>query len=229
MTAFPNTRVEARRSRRLERRRPGASAPRVLIALTNDPALSRAVQELVASGIEVGIVQTAQALIDELLQHASAIALIDSATVDMPIEALVDAIASQFPDLRLLVAGHSTEQNLLATRIAKQSVFRFVHKPASAQRLKLFLDAVGRQSDATRVAAAPQVASGWSREASGARRFPLSAVDSSRGTLGIGIAVLAGHCHWPVDALLRRRDAGCEVTGRRNGRRLTQPPHRPAT
>ena len=105
--------------------------PRVLIALTNDPALSRAVQELVASGIEVGIVQSAQALSDELVQHASAIALIDCATVDAPIDALVDAISRQFPELRLLVAGHSADQNLLATRIAKQTVFRFVHKPAS--------------------------------------------------------------------------------------------------
>ncbi len=39
----------------------------------------------------------------------------------------------------------------------EQTVFRFVHKPASAQRLKLFLDAVGRQSDAPRPATPPQV------------------------------------------------------------------------
>jgi TonB family protein len=126
----------------------------VLIALTNDPALSRAVQELVAGGIEVGIVQSAQALCDELLQHSSAIALIDSATVDTPIDALVDAINGQFPDLRLLVAGHSTEQTLLASRIERQKVFRFVHTPASSQRLKLFLDSVGRHSDAPRPVAA---------------------------------------------------------------------------
>ncbi len=42
----------------------GRAVPRVLIALTNDAALSRAVQELVGSGIEVGIVQTARALSD---------------------------------------------------------------------------------------------------------------------------------------------------------------------
>lgn len=152
VTAYPNTNgVDAAAGQ--ERRRQGQAAPRVLIALTNDPSLSRAVQELVASGIEVGIVQTAQALSDELVQHASAIALIDCATIDTPIEALVDAISAQFPDLRLLVAGHSAEQNLLATRIARQTVFRFVHKPASAQRLKLFVDAVGRQSDAPRTSA----------------------------------------------------------------------------
>jgi hypothetical protein len=149
VTAYPNTNgVDAAAGQ--DRRRQGQAVPRVLIALTNDPALSRAVQELVASGIEVGIVQSAQALSDELLQHASAIALIDCATVDAPIDSLVDAIARQFPDLRLLVAGHSADQNLLATRIERQTVFRFVHKPASAQRLKLFLDAVGRQADAPR-------------------------------------------------------------------------------
>jgi TonB family protein len=187
LTAFPNTRVEEAAAG-LERRRPGASAPRVLIALTSDPALSRAVQELVGSGIEVGVVQTAQALIDELLQHASATALIDSATVDMPIEALVDTISGQFPDLRLLVAGHSTEQNLLATRIAKQSVFRFVHKPASAQRLKLFLDAVSRQSDAARLAAPAAQPPGRARPA--VRTASAFGGGMNPRTLGIGIAVL---------------------------------------
>jgi TonB family protein len=152
VTAYPNNRGEEAAAGS-DRRRSTAPATRVLIALTNDPALSRAVQELVATGIEVGIVQTAQALCDELVQHSSAIALIDSATVDTPIDALVDAIAGQFPDLRLLVAGHSTEQTLLATRIEKQKVFRFVHKPASSQRLKLFLDSVGRHSDMPRPAA----------------------------------------------------------------------------
>ena len=149
MTAYPNTNgLDAAAGQ--DRRRQGQAVPRVLIALTNDPALSRAVQELVASGIEVGIVQTTQALSDELVQHASAIALIDCATVEAPIEALVDAIAKQFPEMRLLVAGHSADQNLLTSRIARQTVFRFVHKPASSQRLKLFLDAVGRQTDAPR-------------------------------------------------------------------------------
>ena len=104
MTTYPNNRGEEAPAGS-DRRRSAAPAARVLIALTNDPALSRAVQELVASGIEVGIVQSAQALCDELVQHSSAIALVDSATVDTPIDALVDAINGQFPDLRLLFEG----------------------------------------------------------------------------------------------------------------------------
>jgi protein TonB len=189
VTAYPNTHgVDAAGQ---DRRRQGQPAPRVLIALTNDPALSRAVQELVASGIEVGIVQTAQALSDELVQHASAIALVDCATVDAPIEALVDAIAAQFPDLRLLVAGHSTEQNLLATRIAKQTVFRFVHKPASAQRLKLFLDAVGRQSDSPRpgTPSAADAAVSVAKPAAKARAKPLAGGGSKSRLTGVAIGV----------------------------------------
>ncbi len=194
MTAYSNTNgVDAAGGP--DRRRQGQPAPRVLIALTNDPALSRAVQELVASGIEVGIVQSAQALSDELVQHASAIALIDCATVDAPIEALVDAISKQFPDLRLLVAGHSAEQNLLATRIERQTVFRFVHKPASSQRLKLFLDAVGRQSDAPRTGTAPSESTRGAAPAVKVRATPgtgLGGGSKSRLTgmaIGIGIVL----------------------------------------
>jgi protein TonB len=45
-----------------------------------------------------------------------------------------------------MVAGHAAEQNVLATRISQQKVFRFVHKPASPQRLKLFIDAATTQT-----------------------------------------------------------------------------------
>lgn len=123
-----------------------ATSVRNLIALTNDAALQRALEELALGDAAVSIVVVAdmRALTDELMQQDSASALIDAAAVDAPIDAAVDAITSQFPDLRLMVAGHSAEQNMLATRISDQSVFRFVHKPASPQRLRLFLDAAAR-------------------------------------------------------------------------------------
>jgi protein TonB len=119
---------------------------RSLIALTNDPALQKALEELAAGDAAVSIVVVAdmRALTDEVMQQSSAAAMIDAASVDAPIDAAVDAITSQFPDLRLMVAGHSAEQTMLATRISNQSVFRFVHKPASPQRLRLFLDAATR-------------------------------------------------------------------------------------
>jgi len=124
-----------------------APQQRRLIALTTDPALNRALQELASGDVAVSIVGDMRSLTDELMQHASATALIDAAALDAPVEGAVDAINTQFPDLRLMIAGHGAEQTMLAARIANQSVFRFVHKPASPQRLRLFLDAAARPTE----------------------------------------------------------------------------------
>jgi len=129
---------------------------RQLITLTNDSALIRALQELSSDNVAVHVVSDMRALSDELLQHSGAVALIDAGSLDAPIEGAVDAVTTQFPDLRLMIAGHSAEQNALARRIADQSVFRFVHKPASPQRLKLFLDAAARPTELQRGRAAPE-------------------------------------------------------------------------
>lgn len=131
----------------------GASpaAARRLVALTDDAALTRSLEELTATGIDVSVVSNAEALCDELLQSNSTVALVDSTTLQDPLEGLIDALATQFPDLRLLVAGHGAVQTQLATRIARGRVFRFVHKPASAQRLKLFVDAASRPAEPQRV------------------------------------------------------------------------------
>ena len=52
--------------------------------------------------------------------------------------------------MRLLVAGGSLEQGLLSSRIKSLRVYRFVHKPVSAQRLKLFIDVANRPGEAVR-------------------------------------------------------------------------------
>jgi protein TonB len=149
LTAYPNRRGEdadlpgeANRVRTIPQRQ--------LVTLTNDSALIRALQELSSDNVAVHVVSDMRTLSDELLQHAGAVALIDASALDIPIEGAVDAITTQFPDLRLMIAGHSAEQNALARRIADQSVFRFVHKPASPQRLKLFLDAAARPMESSR-------------------------------------------------------------------------------
>jgi len=128
----------------MEISRTPASNQRQLVALTTDSALIRALQDLATDGTPVFILSDLRALSDELLQHAGAVALIDASSLDAPIDGVVDAFSTQFPDLRLLVAGQTPDQTMLTRRIASQAVFRFVHKPASPQRLKLFLDAAAR-------------------------------------------------------------------------------------
>ncbi len=124
---------------------------RRLIALTRDDALIHSLEELTASGLDVCVVADAGSLSDELLDDLSSTALIDADATAAPLDGFVDALITQFPTLRLLVAGHSTEQNMLATRIASGRVCRFVHKPASAQRLKLMIDAASRPADPQRI------------------------------------------------------------------------------
>jgi TonB family protein len=128
------------------------ASPRRVVALTQDASLARALEELAAMNLAVVQVHSTEALAEELLAGTPAIALIDSAALSRPLDQLVDQLAAQFPDQRLIVAGHGLEQSLLATRIAQGQVFRFVHKPASAQRLKLFVDAANRPTDAARAA-----------------------------------------------------------------------------
>ncbi len=162
---------------------------RALIALTNDPLLIKALQEL-ASGnynVNVSVVSELRGLSDELLQQTGATALIDAAALEAPLDAVIDTLHNQLPDLRLMIAGGSAEQQQLATRIADQSVFRFVHKPASPARLKLFLDAAARPERRLGTAVAPPAAG----------REPLARIEtavlgkSPRTVAIIGMAVIA--------------------------------------
>jgi TonB family protein len=130
---------------------------RGLVALTSDAPLVRALQELNSDGFSVSVVSDMQRLTDQLLQRTGDVALIDAAGLDTPASEIVDIISRQLPDLRIMVAGHSADQQQLGSRLANKTVFRFVHKPASAARLKLLLDAAGRPEERA-VAAAPVAA-----------------------------------------------------------------------
>lgn len=123
---------------------------RRVLALTHDLALSRALEELAAFGFGIVQLESLDALIEEVMRAGPAVVLLDAEILTRPVENVVDRLNVQFPDVRLIVAGHGADQASLATRIAQGSVFRFLHKPASAQRLKLFVDAAGRPLDAAR-------------------------------------------------------------------------------
>ena len=151
MTAYPNRYGE---DDAMPETRIQGAAQRQLVALTTDSALIRALQDLTGDGTAVFVLSDVRALSDELMQRTGAVALIDAGSLDAPIDGVVDAFSTQFPDLKLLVAGHTPDQSALTRRIASQTVFRFVHKPVSPQRLKLFLDAAARP-DAPRGQLAP--------------------------------------------------------------------------
>lgn len=115
--------------------------------MTHDPALIAALQELQSGGHSVEVVEDLRGLADQLMQPDAGLALLDAQALGVPSDAAVDALKNQFPEALLMVAGHATEQTLLASRIAEQKVFRFIHKPASAQRLRLFVEAALHSGD----------------------------------------------------------------------------------
>jgi TonB family protein len=115
-----------------------------LVVLTRDAAL---VETLKVLGPEHNIV-TVDAESDfagELLGKQTGVAIIDVAAASSPVEQLAEKLKSQFPDLVLIVAGRLEHQSALAARITDGTIYRFLHKPVSEQRVKLFVDAAWRR------------------------------------------------------------------------------------
>lgn len=71
--------------------------------------------------------------------------ILDAGTVPTPIDRLAERLGAQFPDLVLIVAGGVDDQSALASQITNGTVYRFLHKPASEQRVRLFVDAAWRR------------------------------------------------------------------------------------
>jgi TonB family protein len=174
------------------------NAARRLIVLTRDPALEGALEGMGAD-VPLLVVDALAQLTDELMQRGAVSALLDIHALDAPVDAVVDALAAQFPDLRLMVAGQAADQSLLATRISEQTVFRFVHKPASPQRLKLFLDAAFRtplRQEARRSAPPPVPGTAQNDAGQPSGGGPLRSGALPYVLIGLVAAAIAGTAGW---------------------------------
>jgi TonB family protein len=116
-----------------------------LLALTQDAqlldalrAVSDSAHELCSAGSEIDF----SAL---LLKHHAGVAVLDCAAITSPVAQLTQRLVAQFPDLVLIVSGGIDEQTLLSAQIADGSVHRFLHKPVSEQRVRLFVEAARRR------------------------------------------------------------------------------------
>src|SRR5882757_5650162 len=115
-----------------------------LVVLTRDKAL---VETLSVLGAEHSVVtvEAESDLAGELLAKQIGVAIIDAAAASTAVERLTERLKSQFPDLVLIVAGRLDDQSGLAAQITSGTVYRFLHKPVSEQRVKLFVDAAWRR------------------------------------------------------------------------------------
>jgi TonB family protein len=115
-----------------------------LIVLSRDAALRDTLQVL-GNDHDVFTVGAEADLAAQLLSEHAGVVILDAASVSSPIERLTERLKSQFPDLVLIVAGGIDDQSSLAAQITNGTVYRFLHKPVSEQRVRLFVDAAWRR------------------------------------------------------------------------------------
>jgi periplasmic protein TonB len=173
--------------------------PCAIVALSDDPLLLEALAGAAFEGGSVSSSPSSDRFIDQLVANGAGIALIDAASVNTPLKSFLATLREQFPQLLLLLTGPAQLQAQFSAQLADGSLFRFVHKPASSQRLRLFIDAATRQLAAPVAGAAPQAA----RTARAASHPP--AVKSTGGgpsgllIAGLSVALLvAGIGGWAI-------------------------------
>jgi TonB family protein len=127
-----------------------APVPAPLIALTQDAKFLATLRKISEPAHAVHVAGSEIDLAANLMAQDAAVAVLDSAAVAAPIEQLTARLHSQFPDLVLIVAGTADEQGTLAAQITDGSVHRFLHKPVSEQRVRLFVEAAWRRHEEAR-------------------------------------------------------------------------------
>ena len=117
-----------------------------LVALTHDELLRETLRAVAPEHV-LSFANDQTELARHLHDEPAGVAFLDSAALSEPAGELTARLRSQFPDLVLIVAGGPEDQTALARQVTNGTVYRFLHKPVSAQRVKLFVDAAWRRHD----------------------------------------------------------------------------------
>ncbi len=147
-----------------------------IILLSADPALIELLRDSLAGNHRVWRADDSIHAADLMVTAGNAVLLVDCSLADQDTHKLVTQIHQQFPDLPIIVAGRREDEAGLAELISQGVIFRFLHKPASAERIRNFVEATQRrkQPGADLPAARPravlapvarisQIARPWSR------------------------------------------------------------------
>jgi len=158
-----------------------------LIALSSDDSLRRTLAA-VAPEHAISFVTSEADLSARLLAEPAGVAILDTGAIKSHVADLALRLRVQFPDLVLIVAGGPEDQALLSAHVTQGTIYRFLHKPVSAQRVKLFVDAAWRRHDVEHAAtgnfAALQLQSASARRVT-SRRLRAGALALAIGVLGV--------------------------------------------
>jgi TonB family protein len=125
-----------------------------LVVLTGDDAFLQTLREAVGSARRLWNVPSADKVSDLLVAGEVGILILDVLALNETPSVFVGQIKRQFPDLVVLVAGNRDSETSLAGLISAGTVYRFIHKPMSPGRAKLFADAAVKKYEEQRRRAA---------------------------------------------------------------------------
>ena len=112
-----------------------------LVVLTSDDVFLQTLREAVGGARRLWHVPSADKVSDLLVAGEGGIVVIDVQALHEGARVFVQQIKRQFPDLVLVAAGHRDDEPALAGLISAGLVYRFIHKPMSPARAKLFAEA----------------------------------------------------------------------------------------
>jgi TonB family protein len=125
-----------------------------LVVLTADDAFLQTLREAVGGARRLWHVPSPDKVSDLLVAGEVGIVVVDVQVLASGASVFVQQIKRQFPDLVLVAAGHRDDETALAGLISSGMVYRFIHKPMSPARAKLFAEAAIKKYEGQRRRAA---------------------------------------------------------------------------
>ncbi len=116
-----------------------------VLVLSEDLLLFDAIRGAIGERNPVWRARSAEESVDLLLTGRCGVLLVDMAAVSTMPATLITEIVGQFPDVVVVVAGRLEDETLLAGLISDGFVYRFMHKPLTAKRAGMFLQAAIRR------------------------------------------------------------------------------------
>lgn len=169
-------------------------APVAIAAITQDRALIGLLRSTVDPSNDLILVTSEAELTPHLNSRRVSAALLDSMFIEGDLAGMAERLRATWPDLVLVVVGTAEEQSKVAAQITSGVVYRFLHRPVSAPRVRLFVDAALRRHEVENVERTlEQVRPDFSRlEAQNKAQNKGGHAAGRAGTPGIGRALLPG-------------------------------------
>jgi TonB family protein len=116
-----------------------------LVVLTGDEIFLQTLREAVGGSRRLWHVPSSDKVSDLLIAGGVGILVMDAQALNEGASLFIAEIKRQFPDLIVVVAGSREAETALARAISDGTVYRFIHKPMSPGRARLFADAAVRK------------------------------------------------------------------------------------